>query len=227
MTLASAPGSGRFYRPRVKICGLTRAEDAVLAAALGADALGFIFWTGSPRCADVDEVQAIVRRLPPFVATVGVFVNERPARVLEIASTLGLTAVQFHGDEDDDEVAAFPWRTLRAVNPDAGEGAARLARLPSHVTVLLDAHDPVKRGGTGRAIDWSGAARIASTRPIVLAGGLRPENVAEAVYGVRPWGVDVSSGVEARPGVKDAGRLREFFDAVQRAVETIATPAAQ
>jgi len=215
------------YRPRVKVCGLTRAEDALLAAALGADALGFVFWTGSPRCAAVEEVRRIVRQLPPFVATVGVFVNEGPERVLEIASTVPLTAVQFHGDEADDLVAAFPWRTLRAVDPDAAGGAARLARLPPHVTVLLDAHDPVKRGGTGRSIDWSSAARAAVTRPIVLAGGLRPENVGDAVTSVRPWGVDVSSGVEARPGVKDAGRLRDFFESVRHAVERIATPAAR
>lgn len=212
------------YRPVVKICGITRPEDAMLAASEGADAVGFIFWPDSPRHIDVPAARAIARELPPFVATVGVFVNTEPARVLEIAASVPLTAVQFHGDESDEMVAAFPWRVLRAVDLEQPGTAARLASLPSHVTVLLDAHDPVRRGGTGRTIDWTGAAEVASRRRVLLAGGLRPENVASAVAGVRPWGVDVSSGVESRPGVKDPDKLRAFFESVRGVRHAVAAP---
>jgi phosphoribosylanthranilate isomerase len=200
--------------PFVKICGVTRPQDAVIAAEHGASAVGLVFWPSSPRAIDLAAARAIVRELPPFVAVVGVFVNEAPARVLEIAAAVPLTVVQFHGDEADEEVAACPWRVLRAVSPDSAEGLARLARLPRHVTVLLDAHDPRRRGGTGRAVSWAAAAEAARQRRIVLAGGLRPDNVGEALRVVRPWGVDVSSGVESAPGLKDAATIRAFMEAV-------------
>jgi phosphoribosylanthranilate isomerase len=203
--------------PRVKVCGVTRAGDAMLAADLGAAAIGFVFWPGSPRYLAPDAAAAIARSLPPLVAAVGVFVNQPAEEVLDIARTVPLTAVQFHGDERDDDVARFPWRAMRAVALEAAGAVERLARLPDHVTVLLDAHDPVRRGGTGRAVDWTAAASIARERRIILAGGLRAETVRDAIHVVRPWGLDVSSGVEAAPGVKDADRLRAFFAAVAMA----------
>lgn len=207
---------------RVKVCGLTRVDDALLAAELGADAIGLVFWAKSPRCVDVSTARAIARALPPFVATVGVFVNQPAAEVLDIARQVPLTVVQFHGDESDADVVAFPWRTLRAVPLGAPGADQRLATLPSSVTVLLDAHDPQRRGGTGRQVDWASAAAVAARRRVVLAGGLRAEVVAEAIQVVRPWALDVSSGVETSPGIKDADKLRGFFDAVSRATRASA-----
>jgi len=198
---------------RVKICGITRPEDAQLAARLGAWAVGFVFWPQSPRAIDVASARAIVANLPPLVAAVGVFVNEAPERIDEIAGTVGLSAVQLHGDEPPDVVARVGARVIKAVTL---EDADALERWPDRVTLLIDAHDPARRGGTGQTVDWSAAARIARVRPIVLAGGLRPENVADALRAVAPAAIDVSSGVESAPGIKDAVRMRAFFDAVGR-----------
>lgn len=201
-------------RPKVKVCGITRLEDAILAAELGANALGFVFWAKSPRAVRLEVARSIARQVPPFVATVGVFVNQPFDEVLAIAAGVPLTAVQFHGDEADEVVSAFPWRVIRAVSLDGDGAEQRLARLPHTVTVLLDAHDPERRGGTGQTTDWSAAGRVAASRPIILAGGLSPANLGNAVQSVRPWGVDVSSGVESAPGVKDAARLKAFFAAL-------------
>lgn len=213
-------GGWRSVRiPHLKVCGITRVEDALAAADLGARAIGFVFWPQSPRAVTVRTARAIVRELPPFVATVGVFVNQPRTQILDIAGAVPLTAVQFHGDEDDEDVAAFPWRVLRAVSLEAAGSDERIARLPEHVTVLLDAHDPHRRGGTGMTTDWQRAAAVAEARPVVLAGGLQPSNIAEAVRVVRPWGVDVSSGVEASPGVKDLEKLAAFVSALEGALD--------
>ncbi len=199
---------------RVKICGITRAEDAQLAAALGAWAVGFVFWPDSPRAIDIDTARTIARDLPPLVASVGVFVNEAPGVVNEVARVVGLSAVQLHGDETPDVLTDLEPRVIKAVTVDDEEAAARW---PGRVTLLVDAHDPERRGGTGRTVDWTRAARIARARPIVLAGGLRPENIEEALRVVAPAAIDVSSGVESAPGIKDASRLRALFEAVGRA----------
>ena len=209
----------------VKICGITRVADALAAVMLGADALGFVFWPRSPRAISPEEARLITATLPPFVATVGVFVNASFRDVLDIARTVPLSAVQFHGDEADQDVIAFPWRVLRAVALGAPGADARLARLPHSVTVLLDAHDRERRGGTGQVIDWSAAAAIAAERRVVLAGGLTPDNIGDAVRSVRPWGVDVSSGVEASPGIKDVAKLRALFDALGRCAAGSTPPA--
>jgi phosphoribosylanthranilate isomerase len=142
-------------------------------------------------------------------------VNQPRTQILDIAGAVPLTAVQFHGDEDDGDVAAFPWRVIRAVSLETSGSEDRIAQLPGHVTVLLDAFDPHRRGGTGKITNWAQAALIAETRPIVLAGGLLPSNIAEAVRTVRPWGVDVSSGVEASPGIKDHQKLTAFVAALE------------
>jgi phosphoribosylanthranilate isomerase len=208
---------GRARRPFIKVCGITRPGDAALATAMGADALGFVFWPSSPRAIPVDVARSIARELPPFVATVGVFVDSSRDEILEVAGTVPLTVVQFHGDEADEDVLSFPWRVIRAVSLGSPEGDRRLARLPHRVTVLLDALDPRRRGGTGRVIDWTAAAHVAAERRILLAGGLRVDNVAEAITRVRPWGLDVSSGVESSPGLKDAAKLTAFFEAIKSA----------
>jgi phosphoribosylanthranilate isomerase len=194
----------------VKICGITRIEDAEAAVALGANALGFVFWPKSPRYVDPYRARAIVASLPPFVSTVGLFVNQPASHIASVASLARLGVLQLHGDETPDDAAALGRPIVRALPLHAAE--QDLDRWPIHVTILLDAHDPERRGGTGRTIDWDAAASVARRRRILLAGGLNPDNVAAAVDRVRPFGIDVSSGVESAPGVKDVGRLRALFE---------------
>ncbi|HEX6974753.1 MAG TPA: phosphoribosylanthranilate isomerase, partial [Vicinamibacterales bacterium] len=196
---------------RVKICGIRRPDDARLAADLGVSALGFIFWPGSPRYIDPFRAKRIIAALPPFVSTVGVFVNQPPAHANGIARLLNLSAIQLHGDEDPAEFMRTGARIIKAVPVTQDFSDASLAAIPSDVTVLLDAHDPIRRGGTGRVVDWSIAARIAASRRTLLSGGLNAGNIAEAIDQVRPYGVDVSSGVESSPGVKDATKLRDLM----------------
>lgn len=203
---------------RVKVCGITRREDALLAADLGAAAVGFVFWPHSPRYVEPEAAAEIARALPADVAPVGVFVDPAVDDVRRIAARVGLAAVQLHGDEPATLCDGLPYRVLKAVPVVTGAATRAAAeRVPRRVTVLLDARDPVRRGGTGRTVDWGVAAEVAARRRIFLAGGLGPGNVGEALRTVRPYGVDVSSGVETRPGRKDAGRLRVFFEEVARA----------
>jgi len=176
------------------------------------NALGFVFWPGSPRFVDPYRAKAIVASLPPFVSAVGLFVNQPPAHVASVASLVRLSVVQLHGDEAQGVAAAIGRPIVRALSLQAA--ARELDQWPPHVTILLDAHDPERRGGTGRTIDWDAAATIARRRRVVLAGGLTPENVADAIGRVRPFGVDVSSGVESAPGIKDAARLRALFESL-------------
>jgi len=199
---------------RIKVCGITRPEDARVAAEAGATAIGMVFWPSSPRRVTLDAARAIVAALPSGVPAIGVFVNQSVEEINEIIDAAGLFGVQLHGDEP---AAVIP-RIKRPVIRAAGTNAvAVIGELPAHVTVLLDAIDSEKRGGTGRTIDWKAAAEIARRRPIVLAGGLTPGNVGEAIHIVRPYAVDVSSGVESSPGIKDHDRIRAFVDAVNRA----------
>lgn len=214
--------------PFVKICGITRPEDAALAVELGADALGFIFWAGSPRIVGIDAAGHIARGLPDSVACVGVFVNAAPDEVQRIVDAVGLHVVQLHGDEDAAGYAAIRsaagnpfadamsdrvtvWKSVTLIDDAACD---RAARFEPGVTPLVDAADHVRRGGTGRTADWARARALAARRSVMLAGGLTAANIGEAVAAVRPWGVDVSSGVEAAPGVKSPDRLREFFAAL-------------
>lgn len=202
---------------KVKVCGITRRDDALRAADLGASAIGFVFWPSSPRYLAPAAAAVIARDLPADVAPVGVFVDPTVDEVRRIAAEVGLAAIQLHGDEPATLCDGLPYRAMKAV-PVAGAATHAAAdRVPDGVTVLLDARDPVRRGGTGRTVDWGIAGEVAATRRIFLAGGLCPENVGEALRTVRPYGIDVSSGVEAEPGRKDAGRLRRFFEEVVRA----------
>jgi len=199
---------------RIKICGMTRVDDALQAVEAGADAIGLIFWKGSARAVDIERAQAIVRALPPLVSTVGVFVDETPDRVRTIGDAVGLSAVQLHGNEVVSDWAQFPRPVLKAMPLEAYAASPwKTAR----AAILVDAHDPVTIGGTGRTVDWQAAKEIAATRRLVLAGGLRPENVGAAVETVAPWGVDVASGVEQSPGIKDPARVRAFVQAVRAA----------
>ena len=195
----------------VKICGITRAEDADAAVEAGADAVGFVFWPKSPRFIDPFRARAIVAALPPFVTAVGLFVNQDAEYVNGVASLVRLGAVQLHGDESPADAARIQRPVLKALGMN---GAAPLASWPRRFTVLLDAHDPDRRGGTGRTIDWTAAAAVAAERRTILAGGLTPENVGAAIARVRPFGVDISSGVEQAPGIKDRAKLRALFESI-------------
>jgi phosphoribosylanthranilate isomerase len=197
-------------RIEVKICGLTRGEDVVAAAEAGADYIGLNFHPPSPRFVTPARARELVAALPAGVAPVGVFVNMAPAAVREIAAVCGLRAVQIHGDEPPDgfeDVGVPVWRAIRvgrgvSVPDPAGWPAARY---------VADAFVSGEYGGTGVAADWPEAARLARLHPLMLGGGLTPGNVASAVRSVRPLGVDVASGVEARPGIKDHDKIRRFI----------------
>ena len=200
----------------MKICGITRREDEEAAVRAGADALGFVFWPGSPRYIDPFRARAIRSVLPPFVTAVGVFVDQPAEHVNGVAGLVQLGAVQLHGEESIGYAQKMHRPVVKAValHDDAGSAADDVEIWPERVLVLLDVHDPVRRGGTGRTIDWSAAAAVARRRRVVLAGGLTAENVGEAIARVRPFGIDVSSGVELSPGIKDHGRLKALFEAV-------------
>jgi phosphoribosylanthranilate isomerase len=201
----------------VKICGITRQQDADAAVAAGANALGFVFWPESPRCIDPYRARSIVATLPPFVTAVGLFVNQQVEYINGVASLVRLGAVQLHGDESPEDAAMIGRPIVKAIGIAAGAAGVDLAiidRWGGRVIPLLDAYDPARRGGTGRVVDWTAAARIARRRPTLLAGGLTPDNVADAIIRVQPFGVDVSSGVETSPGIKDRARLRALFERI-------------
>ncbi len=200
---------------RVKVCGIRRREDALLAVELGASALGFVFWPDSPRAVTVAQVRTITGTLPSFVSAIGVFVNQPYDEVLETAADARLTGIQLHGDEEASTYAECAFRVIKAVPVGQGFTMSAVEDIPSEMTVLLDAHDPVRRGGTGRPIEWTVAAAAARLRPVILSGGLAPDNVRRAAETVRPYALDVSSGVESGPGVKNELKLRAFFAALE------------
>jgi phosphoribosylanthranilate isomerase len=201
----------------LKVCSMTCVADALHAVRHGATAVGFIFWPKSPRFVGAARAAAIIRELPAGLTIVGVFVNQTISEIRRIASVTGITAVQLHGDEPPAFLDALPWPIWRAV-PLAHAGVV-LPGWPEQTTILLDAHDPVRRGGTGQVIDWSEAAAISARRRVVLAGGLTPANVGEAIAAVRPFGVDVSSGVEEAPGVKDPDKVARFLERARTAFD--------
>jgi phosphoribosylanthranilate isomerase len=201
-------------RPRVKICGITRVEDAELAVALGADALGFVLWPQSPRAIRARAAARISERVPPFVARVGVVVDASPAEVITLTQVGHFDVIQLHGDEELERYAATPARLVKSVRAEKTDDVMRALALPPHVTPIVDAASRAARGGTGQRADWALAAEMARSRPVILAGGLTPENVRDAIEQVKPWAVDVSSGVEEAPGIKSPRRLKEFFRAI-------------
>ena len=204
---------------RVKVCGLTQLEDALLAEACGADALGFIFYAPSPRAAEVDTVARLVPHLHPYTTKVGVFVNETPARMNEIAERCGLDRIQLHGDEPFAMLDALVRPGYRAfkLKDEAQLAAAQAA--PDR-TVLLDTFDPTLPGGTGRPFNWEWARTLGAQRAVILAGGLTAENIGQALRIARPSAVDVSSALEARPGRKDPQKVQAFFAALRQALAT-------
>ena len=198
---------------RVKICGITNLDDALLASEQGADAIGFVFWRASPRFVPPAVAAAIVARLSPEVAPVGVFVDETPEVMKQIARAVGLRYVQLHGSESADIAAQCVVPAIKAFGVDRRFNIERLAAY-SVAAFLLDARDPQRHGGTGRPIDWGIARTARRFGRIVLSGGLSPDNVRDAIAAAEPDAVDVSSGVEERPGRKSAEKIRSFMAAV-------------
>lgn len=203
---------------KVKICGITNEDDARVAVEAGADALGFILYRKSPRFVEAAAVKRIIDGLPPFVAAVGVFVNEDAAAVRRIMDECGLTLAQLHGDESATYCEGLGRPSMKALRlKDRGTFLA-LAEYQGRANVrafVLDAFSDQAYGGTGQTVDWTLAAEAARASRVLLAGGLTPDNVAEAIRQVRPYGVDVSSGVEVRPGKKDHVKVRTFIEAAR------------
>jgi len=195
---------------RVKICGITNLDDALIALDAGADALGFVFHCASPRHMFPEQAARIISQLPPFIQTVGLFVNEAQATVNEVADLCGLDIIQLHGEEPPEYCNAIRRRIIKAVRVKDISSLEIMGRYPA-ATFLLDAWSPAAHGGTGQTFNWDIAEAAARQHRIILAGGLTPENVADAVRQVRPYGVDVSSGVELSRGMKSAAKVREFI----------------
>lgn len=209
----------RRYLPlpivRSKICGITRAADALVAAEAGADAIGLVFYSKSPRAVSIAQAREIIAALPPFVTTVGLFVNASRCEINETLDAVALDVLQFHGDEMPADCEGFhrPW--YKALRVRAGNDIrAEAARYAGASAVLLDTFVDGVPGGTGEMFDWS-LVPADLPKPLILAGGLTPQNVQQAIERVRPFAVDVSGGVELSKGVKDAARVREFIGQVR------------
>ena len=203
-------------RTRIKCCGITRVEDALLAARLGVDAIGLVFTPSSRRCIALSRALEIRRALPPLVDVVALFMDDEPALIEAVVETLEPDWLQFHGDEREADCRAWGKGFFKAVA--MGDGAAALARLgdyPHAAALLLDGHASGTGGGSGMAFDWNLVPRHLP-QAIIVAGGLDADNVAAAIRAARPWAVDVSSGIESAPGIKDPARMIAFVDAVRR-----------
>ena len=201
---------------RIKICGITRPDDAVAAAAAGVDAIGLVFYPPSPRAVDIDTARAVVAALPPFVTATGLFLDADRERVESVLASVPLGLLQFHGHEDATFCRLFARPYIKAVGMGDGADPADLARAwPDAAGLLADSHRPGEAGGTGKTFAWD---RLAGDRDyrLILAGGLDPDNVCNAVRAVRPDAVDASSGVEQSPGRKDAARIQRFIEEVRR-----------
>jgi phosphoribosylanthranilate isomerase len=196
---------------RIKICGITTVEDALLAVRLGTNALGFNFWPDSKRYVSPSTAGAIVARLPPFVTTVGVFVNQPEGEMRAIAAEAGMQVFQLHGDEPPALCSRLPLPVIKAIPVDQVKTLSRL--LSYEVSAFLLDTPSRGFGGSGVPFDWSLAEGVSEVAPVILAGGLTPENVAEAIRAVRPYAVDVASGVESAPGVKDPEKMARFIEA--------------
>jgi phosphoribosylanthranilate isomerase len=199
----------------VKICGITRVQDAELAAGLGASALGFVFWPDSPRRITAQSAKVIAANVPAGVLKVGVFVDQSEEEVMRTMSDVGLDVAQLHGHETPEycRKVMVTGAVIKAVGMK-DNGSVSIADFDPEVVLLVDAYDPSKFGGTGKTVNWDSARDIAATRRTILAGGLNAANIKLAVRSVRPYGIDVSSGVESAPGVKDPNRMRAFFEAI-------------
>ena len=201
-------------RTRVKICGITRVEDALSAVHAGADAIGLVFYAQSPRCVSIDVAQAIVAAMPPFVSVVGLFVNATTADIKSVLTQVQLNIVQFHGDETPQQCAQINFPYYKAIRVKSDTNLLQYAiDFKDANALLLDTYSEQAYGGTGHVFDWNLIPKNL-TKPVILAGGLVPENVANAIKQVQPYAVDVSGGVELTKGVKDAAKVAAFMRAV-------------
>ena len=200
---------------RIKICGITNREDALCAVDAGADALGFVFYEKSPRYVLPEKVRQIISELPPFVTTVGLFVNAAPDTIRQTMRISGLNVIQLHGDESAEDCRLNPYPVIKAVRIKDADSLAGIDRY-NVSALLLDAWNDQQYGGTGESFDWQLAKSLTAGQPLILAGGLNPDNVAEAIRVVNPYGVDVSSGVEVSPGHKDHNKIRKFIQQVRQ-----------
>jgi phosphoribosylanthranilate isomerase len=206
--------NNQMRRVRIKICGITRPEDAICAAALGADAIGLVFYRGSPRCIDIAGANIIIAALPPLVSKVGLFVDQDEDEIRSVLETLPLDYLQFHGNESPAECSKYNKPYIKSVAMQAGvDVLSEVRKYQAAACLLLDTHVEGLIGGTGQQFDWR---RIPASleKPLILAGGLTPDNVVTAITTVRPYAVDVSSGVEKSKGVKDPEKLAAFMQAV-------------
>jgi phosphoribosylanthranilate isomerase len=205
------------FRTRIKICGITNRNDACYAVAAGVDAVGFIFAKKSPRLVEPELVKEIIHDIPPFVDTVGVFVNEDPDVVSDIAQYCGLTVIQLHGKENVDYCRLIQRRVVKAFAVRSDTGSSEFQQYQGEVAgYLLDTYHEKLEGGTGKSFDWQAAARLDIPGPIIIAGGIGPENVEEAIRVMQPFAVDVNSGVEHEPGRKDHAKIDELVKIVRR-----------
>ncbi len=204
-------------RVRVKICGITRPQDAVAAARLGADAVGLVFHAASPRRVTLPQARAIVRALPPFVTAVALFVDAPAGEIQRVLEQVPVGLLQFHGEEPPEDCSRYGRPYIKALRMRPGiDVAACAARYTDAAGLLLDSYRPGVPGGTGETFDWR-RVPAALDKPVILAGGLTPDNVAQAVAAVRPFAVDVSGGVESRKGIKDAAKMAAFIAGVRAA----------
>ncbi len=214
------PGPNEFMKPRVrvKVCGMTSVEAAVQAAAAGADAIGLVFYEPSPRnLADLGKARAMALAAGPFVTVTGLFVNPAVSFVERVLAEVPLGALQFHGDEEAAFCARFGRPYIKALRMRSDlDPVVEMTRYPDAIGILLDAYRPGTPGGTGETFDWTRVPKKTS-RPVVLAGGLGPDNVAQAIAISAPWAVDVSGGVEGAPGIKDPQKVTDFIRAVAAA----------
>ncbi|MDR3666713.1 MAG: phosphoribosylanthranilate isomerase [Ignavibacteriaceae bacterium] len=195
---------------KVKICGITNLEDALIAAYLGADALGFVFVKESPRSITPDAARDIISKLPPFIVTTGVFVNSPEEEILSIIKQTRIQCVQLHGNESPAEYSKIKVPVIKAFHVDEHFIVNTIVRYPA-TAYLLDTYVKGKAGGTGKTFDWDIAVRAQAYGRIILAGGLTPENIGDAIRKVQPYAIDISSGIESSPGKKDKRKLQELF----------------
>lgn len=209
----------KLYRPRVKICGITQPQDALAAAEYGADAIGFVFYPPSPRAVTVEKARLILQQMPPFITTVGLFVNAEPTEVKNILSVIPLDLLQFHGEEPPDYCQQFyrPYIKALRMKPDI-DVLAEINHYSSAQAILLDTYIPGEQGGTGKRFDWQ---RVPSNcnKPLILAGGLTAENVSQAIQTLSPYALDVSGGVESSKGIKNVSKMAAFMQQVKMSME--------